>query len=76
MKYQNKLSNSNRKFIRKEKAKIKKQFLEAEQQKLAIAKLYERFTIKQKVKGVKKQKPQAITKEGQQSAKKNNVAAN
>lgn len=52
MKHQNKLPNSIRKFIRTEKAKIKNQFLGAEQQKLAVTKLYERFPVKQKVKKI------------------------
>lgn len=43
MNYQNKFPKSIRKFIRKEKTKIKNNFLDTEQRKTAIAKLYEKL---------------------------------
>ncbi len=54
MKGKIRLSKSQRKFIRKEKARIKREILSLEEQKKLIDQLYERF-LKQKVNKRKKE---------------------
>lgn len=47
MKYEKKLSKSLRKYIRKEKARIRREVLDVPEQKRLIAELYEQFLPKE-----------------------------